>query len=284
MTLLDRPTNLHTPESATGVDVFDVYDAPNGDQQVVVIGPSDFRAPAAFKIEKDNMILMGDTPENAEADLLHGYENARYLTLYPKNEAAGTQNMLGVVRITDAHPITKRLITVEQITELTHEDYDEVFEHIVIQTGQSDPSKIFDINMYGLSGDVITAGFGDSQEGKQLFRDAKHNLMYAMCREGVRAHQENGATTALAFFNESSIKAFTSRGYDWKALNGYKPMVEVRPDASGTMQEGLTLLPTVLDIAQHIERMSTGATEHLGQIATFMFAKGIALPRPVSSL
>ncbi len=277
MTLIDRVPELVVPfgpEASTGVDVRHVYDAPYGDHEVVVVGSADVRAAQAFQIEKDNMVLLGDAPENADRDLRIGYADASFLTLFRKGESEDPANMLGVVRITDANPITKHLITVEQVTELTGEDYDQVFAHVVAETGQDDPTKIYDINTYGLSGDVITRAFeGD----RTLFDDAKGNLMFAMCREGIRAARERKATTALAFFNQDSIKAFTKRGYDWRTLNGYKPMQEVRPDSQGNIVRGLTLVPTILDIPEHVARMRAGVTPHLKDLADFMTRQGVDL-------
>jgi len=271
-------TSLVQPETATGDLILDQYDTPFGDQQIVVIGPTDHRVKKAFEIERDNMVLLGETEENADADLRVGFSDARFLTLYNKGTDLTPENMLGVVRVTDASPITRRLITIEQVTTVTHESYDEVFAHVINQTGESDPSKIFDINTYGMSEDIIMQAFSGN---KQPFRDAKESLMYAMCREGIRANREQGATTALAFFTEISINAFTSRGYDWKPLNGYQPMNEERETATGELVPGPMLLPTVLNIPTHIDRMRTHVTEHLGNMASFMLKNGVDLTPPV---
>ncbi|NBU33076.1 hypothetical protein EBZ38_09080 [bacterium] len=258
------------------VEVYDEFNAPYGGHKVVVLGSCDWRAKAAFDIELFNMMMLGDPEELARQDLINGFENAKFLALYNNDEYPADYNMLGVVRITDADPKTGEIGTIHEIAKVTGDSYDDVFKHFVAQTGQTDPTKVFDITTYGMSPLV----WERANEDKELFQNTKYNLMYAMSYEGVKQYQQEGKSTALAYFNAFSKNYFVNKGYDWKDLNGYLPKNDVFINDNGIEVVGQLVVPTVLDIKEHIDRMNNGLTLHLGEIATFMFSKGVTLPKP----
>ncbi len=265
---------IHSEE----VNILDQYDAPYQDQQVLVLASDDWRVRAAFEIELFNMTMLGDPQELAEQDLIHGFNRAKFLAVYGKLSEPGRDNMLGVVRITP--PDTDGTIgTLEEISRITGDDYSTVFDHLSSQTGEADAQKVFDITTYGMSPNV----WEEAESNKDLFQGTKYNLMYAMSREGIRAHQKDGATTAVAYFNAFSKDYFINKGYAWEDLNGYRPKADVFVDGKGNTQTGQVVVPTVLSIEKHIERMQSGATKHLGEIAAFMFKDGFYLPEPVTS-
>ncbi len=248
--------------------VFESYPAVYGDQQVLVIGASDFRSKAAIAIEKFNMMLLGDPESLVDVDLAKDLDNARFLTLFPSDEVPGSDNMLGVVRVTDMDSDTKTLRTFREVSEVTGDSYETIFGHFIEQTDQQDPRKIFDINTYGMSSKVWDeAGAGNTD----LFQATKYNLMFAMTHEGVRLHRESGVTHGIAYFNADSWNYFLHKGYDWKQLNGYSPVKDKIVSESGEITEGQPLIPTVLDIAEHLERMKSATTQHLGELATNFF-------------
>lgn len=263
-------TLMHEQLSPQTEQVLDRYDALYGDQQGLVIGPDDFRVPPAMAIERFNMLLLGDTEEMVDRDIPKDLEQARFLTIYPKNEEPGIDNMLGVVRVTDAHPLTGTLKSFREAAEVTGEDYQTIFAHFVAQTGQSDPFKVFDINTYGMAPSVWEA---EAAGNKELYQATKYNLMYAMTREGIRMHEAAGVTHGIAYFNAFSLGYFRNKGYDWQRLNGYEPVHDSFVDENGELKQGQALLPTVLDIEQHIVRMRSGATQHLGELAAHILKR-----------
>lgn len=263
-------TLLHEQLGSQHEHVLDSYDALYGNQQGLVLAPDDFRVPAAMAIERFNMLLLGDTEAMVDRDIPKDIEQARFLTIYPKDEEPGMENMLGVVRVTDAHPVTGTLKSFREAAEVTGESYQTIFDHFIAQTGQTDSSKVFDINTYGMAEKVWEVGAAGN---KELYQATKYNLMYAMTREGIRMHETVGATHGIAYFNALSLGYFRNKGYDWQRLNGYEPVHDTFIDENGEVQQGQALLPTVLDIEQHINRMRSGATQHLGELAAHILVR-----------
>jgi hypothetical protein len=259
--------------TAANIEVFDTYPGAYGDQEIVVIGPGDFRAPAALAIEKFNMMLLGDPEPLVDIDLAKGLEVARFLAIFSKGQSQFAEAMLGVVRVSDTDQDGK-IRTLKEVSEVTGEPYDVIFGHFVEQTGQENPHKVYDINTYGMSEGVWIA------ENKELFDTTKWNLMHAMTGEGNRRHVENGATHATAYFNADSWGYFKHKGYEWEQLNGYNPARDVYVDPqTGIESAGQALVPTVLDIAKHLQRVRSGVTAHLRDVDTAMFGANNTIDR-----
>ncbi|MDQ3064859.1 MAG: hypothetical protein M3Q36_01155 [bacterium] len=256
-------TLIHEAGPVVQEQILDEFPAPFGNQKIVVLGPNDYRVPTAMEIEKYNMMLLGDPEELVDIDLPKDLEEARFMAVFPVNEVPDADNMLGVVRVTSVNPIDGTIKSFREAAEVTGDDYEKVYQHFVDQTGQTDPAKIYDINTYGMSEAVWTeAGQGNSS----LFQAVKYNLMFAMTHEGIRLLDEEGYTHSTAYFNALSWGYFLSKGFDWERLNGYEPQQDQLQKGDEVLL-GQALIPTVLDMEKHKQRMLAAVTPFLGELA-----------------